>query len=559
MERIHILPDVVVDQIAAGEVVERPASVIKELLENSLDAGASQLRIAIEAGGTRRMEVIDDGAGLHPEDLKLALLRGATSKLKAIEDLHTLRSLGFRGEALASIASVSRLTLATRRASDLEGCQLVAHGAAVVSLGPCGVPPGTRVCVEDLFFNVPARRHFLKKEATEAAHVQHVARQYAICYPAVSFTFIQGRKTLWHAAGCGTLSERLVQLWGQAWVAGLRPVQASAYDLQLAGFVGKSTAAARGEEVLWLNGRPIEPFMVRKVLRLMGLNGVPFFLNLKIDPSLVDVNVHPTKREVRFREEAQLLQFLQQSLQQESVFKPAVDLLAIPLGKSDFFRKQEPVYSVAEPTLALAPKHVPSAPKALRDPMDPRPSSSLAPPSSQRAATASWTFIGVLQRGAYALWESDQGLVILDTQEAWGRVYLEALKAQTATQALVLPEMLHLEPLLSAKLQGLLEDFAKSGFIIEAFGRDTVRIRCVPAWLEGSAAVFLKNCLVRLEQEPALPLALCLAQVGALGARTPDAQACWQLLEKLFKTQTPGQGATGRSVFWVLKPPFRAF
>lgn len=572
--RIECLTEAVVNQIAAGEVIERPASVIKELVENSLDAEAKHLKIQIQGGGSRLIEVLDDGLGMHPDDLNLSLIRGATSKLRNVEDLMRLSSMGFRGEAMASIASVSKLTLTTRRQEDAQGQSLYALGGLIEKKKSCGVPPGTCVRVEDLFFNVPARKHFLKKPATEAAQIQATLRNYCLARPDIAFTFSHGNQTFWHVSPCNTLMERVTELWGLEWAQSLKPVSTQAFDLELSGLLGGPHApeASRGEQIFWVNDRPIDASLIRRVLKPTGRQNTPFFLKMQIDPALVDVNVHPAKREVRFRHESEVVEFLKTSLAPES--KPHLntwgpDPLIVP------FRSGPKGYALSEPP---APQWVPSQSEAPKPP--PSPLEEKAPSSAKKGdenpqesapliktevfdetLDHDFTFVGTFQKNAYALWESQQGLVVMDIKASWGRIYLEQFLSETKqpSQALVFSEQLTLDPVATELLMSIEPQLRQAGFELESFGKNTFRIFNVPLWLNSSAADFLKKTIFWLQQDQGRPakalcVQLCLAQLASEQARSNKNCDFHFLLQALWQTSTPTQGPTGAATFWVLTP-----
>lgn len=312
--RIQRLPTRLANQIAAGEVVERPASVIKELVENSLDAGATQIDVSIERGGVQRMVVSDNGRGIHPDDLPLALARHATSKLSRTEDLAAITSLGFRGEALASIASVARLTLSSRRADQASAWQARAEGADMaVQLQPAALAVGTRVDVADLFFNTPARRRFLRSEATEFAHIDDVIRRQALAHPQVAFTLRHNGKVLrqWRVAGDArvALAERAQLLFGRSAWLGAQAVETCVDGVRVYGWVADPAHARlqADTQFVFVNGRAVRDRVLAHALRegyadaLQTGQAPVYAIFIELAPELVDVNVHPTKHEVRFR------------------------------------------------------------------------------------------------------------------------------------------------------------------------------------------------------------------------------------------------------------------
>lgn len=307
--RIHLMDDVLASQVAAGEVVERPSSVVKELVENSIDAGAHAVRVEIRRGGASLIRVSDDGCGMSRADASLCLRRHATSKLSCYDDLFDIRQLGFRGEALPSIASVSEFRLVTRRAEDVEGTLIRSEGGREEPPMSAGCAPGTDISVSRLFFNTPVRRKFLKSEETESGHIEHQLRLHALAFPGVRFTFIRDGQEVFDVPATPDLRRRVADFIGReaaSRLLAIRPTEAP--GVRVSGFLMPLSEARRNRKLqfVFLNGRPIEDKIVTRAVR-DGYGGFPtglhpsLFLYLEVDPGLVDVNVHPAKREVRFR------------------------------------------------------------------------------------------------------------------------------------------------------------------------------------------------------------------------------------------------------------------
>ncbi|MDP2707809.1 MAG: DNA mismatch repair endonuclease MutL, partial [Burkholderiales bacterium] len=317
MTAIRVLPDLLINQIAAGEVVERPAAALKELLENSLDAGALDISVQLASGGTRLLKVSDDGLGIGKDDLPLALARHATSKIATLEDLERIASLGFRGEALASIAAVSDLTLTSRRRDAKHAWSITAEGGTVSDPKPAAHDPGTSVEVHDLYFNTPARRKFLKSEATEYAHCDEVFKRIALARPDVAFRLQHNGRAQWHLKAQSP-DERISALLGDEFSAAALAVDAQSTGLRLMGLVGLPAAArgARDAQYCFVNGRFVRDKVLAHALRqayqdvLHHDRHPAFVLFVELDPARVDVNVHPAKSEVRFRDSQALHQFV---------------------------------------------------------------------------------------------------------------------------------------------------------------------------------------------------------------------------------------------------------
>ena len=344
MGRIHVLPDQVANKIAAGEVVERPASVVKELLENSLDAGADDIRVEAEGGGRRLIRVADNGCGMLRDDALLALERHATSKISRVEELECIATLGFRGEALPSIASVSRMVIETRAAEESCGARVEVAGGRILSVSDCVRPPGTTITVRDLFFNVPARRKFLRTEQTELAHIASLVTHYSLAHPARSFELVHEGRQLLAAAPVSSAAERVFQVFGAETLdelIELVPRQAAEGRFQLSGFISRPQVQKtnRNSIFLFVNRRLIRDRLLLHAIsaayaNLMPPSAFPFaLLFLDCDPGEVDVNVHPSKTEVRFRAASWVHDFVRDALREalvESRPAPAAPLPSLP-------------------------------------------------------------------------------------------------------------------------------------------------------------------------------------------------------------------------------------
>ena len=311
MGNIRLLPEDLASQVAAGEVVERPASVVKELVENSIDAEASNIELRIQRGGISLIRVTDDGIGMNRDDALMCLERNATSKIRTKEDLAAIHTLGFRGEAIPSIASVSKFRLTTREADSLTGTEIIVNGGKIISVKDCGEPPGTQIEVRSLFYNLPARRKFLRTENTEYSHLEQVIRTQAIAHPGIRFALVRGDRTVFQLPATSELRERISGLVGAD--LGERLLEIEPYEhkgMSVSGFIGPPGMGRsdRRHQLIFLNGRPVEAPMLTRALRegyhtaLMKGQYPVTFLFIEMDPSAVDVNVHPAKREVRFHD-----------------------------------------------------------------------------------------------------------------------------------------------------------------------------------------------------------------------------------------------------------------
>src|ERR1700757_2870037 len=311
MSRIRLLPETVASQVAAGEVVERPASVVKELIENGIDAGARKIEIVIRRGGISLMRVIDGGSGMDRDDALLSLERHATSKIRSVSDLEAIGTLGFRGEALPSIASVSRFRLTTREPDAVAGTEIVVNGGKIDIVRDGGEAPGTQVEVRSLFYNLPARRKFLRSENTESRNIEHQLHLQAIGHPQIGFSLLRDDRVLFQLPAAATLSDRIRDLYGAELLKRLVEVNGTpSRKGRISGFIGQAglSRQTKAQQLIFVNGRAIESTLITAAVRegyhtalMKGQYPVTFFF-LEIDPASVDVNVHPAKREVRFRD-----------------------------------------------------------------------------------------------------------------------------------------------------------------------------------------------------------------------------------------------------------------
>ncbi len=556
MPRIRILPDRVANQIAAGEVVERPAAAVKELVENALDAGATRIEVEFRHGGRALIRVEDNGRGMDREDALLAFERHATSKLAEAADLDQIATFGFRGEALPSIASISRCTLQTRTEASDSGVEILINAGKRLHVRACGRPVGTRVQIEHLFEPVPARRKFLKTDRTEAGHIAQCVRLYALACPQVAFTLIEDGQATFQSPACTSLADRVAEIFGRQLAETLMPVAAEEGSWRLHGLLGKPGVgrANRHETITFVNTRPVDSRTLNYALLESYRESLPpgrypaAFLFLECDPAAVDVNVHPAKREVRFRDEAAVRGFIIRSL-----LAHHRELAAPP--------EYSPVPAPADsPALADPPSAAPSpgAPPAARAPVPPS-----RPEARGPAAGPAWRYLGVAH-GTYALFETPAGLVLLDRRAAHERVWFERLQAQYAggavpSQRLLLPIPLELDPVAAALLLDRLEFLRAHGFDLAEFGRHFFRIESVPDWLEpADAEGFIRDLLGalrdgRLATESLTGAREQLARLAAAqGTRLPahpGEAELRALVAALFATRSPLTSPGGRPTY----------
>lgn len=338
MSKIRVLPESISNRIAAGEVIERPASVVKELVENAIDAGAEKICVEIEKAGVRLIRVTDDGSGMDADDALLCLEPHATSKIAQERDIERIVTLGFRGEALPSIASVSRFSLKTRQRNALEGNEVIVQGGKFIKTAPAGCAPGTEMTVKDLFFNTPARKKFLKTEATEEKHIEEMLYMLALPYPQITFELFIDGKCLFSSPAHDTLLPRLKTFFGKAFVDGVLPVGYSSEDVKITGFIAMHglNRNTRREQRTFVNGRGVESVTLYQGIR-EGYGSLvekgrfpPVVLFISLDPGLVDVNVHPAKREVRFRNERKLVSDIAEAVRTALRLTPAPSITVDP-------------------------------------------------------------------------------------------------------------------------------------------------------------------------------------------------------------------------------------
>lgn len=516
---IKPLPDLLISQIAAGEVVERPASVLKELLENSLDAGATKIDVQLEEGGVRLIRIADDGAGIAPEDLPLALARHATSKIASLDDLERVASYGFRGEALASIASVARVTITSKHAAQAHAWRLRSE---VDAAEPAALAAGTVIEVADLYFNTPARRKFLKTEATEFAHCDEVLRRMALARPDVAFTLSHNGSAKRRLASAD-FARRAREIIGEEFFPHARPLDATAGPLRLAGLAALPaySRAGRDEQYFFVNGRYVRDKLLTHAARqawadiLHGQRHPAYVLFLELDPAGVDVNVHPAKTEVRFRDARGIHQFVFHALQRtlatplSAAASPAETApAAAAYAPSAFSYARQSGLGVEEPA---ARAYLEFARAAFADAADSPNAVSPAPTlgTHQNGAAPLLGYAIAQLHGVYILAQNAGGLVLVDMHAAHERILYEKLKTSLdagppATQSLLVPLLLAASEAEMATASEQAEALAQLGFAIAAAGPRELAVRGLPALLAGGNAVDLVRSLLKdLAEHPA--------------------------------------------------------
>ena len=563
--QIRVLPIHVANKIAAGEVVERPASALKELVENSIDAGADRIDISVTAGGRKLVSVRDNGCGMNRDNALLSLERQATSKIRDVDDIENIDTLGFRGEAIPSIASVSRFTIITRRKESDAATKLVVNAGTIAEVSECGAPPGTCVEVRDLFCNVPARRKFLRSFATEEGHIKSVFTVSALAHPELGFSLTVDGREVHRLAPGSSIEERISNLFGRDFADELIPVKDGAEDgspsaggVRVYGYISRpSSNPVRREQFIFVNGRPATAPTIAYALKDAYPTGrdeskPSIFLFIEVPPSEVDVNVHPAKREVRFRRpadvKAAIIEAVSNALRGRQATRscpeeetcsasatplPVKTAFSVPFQPTpapiqrplpNFHAQQAAVSS----STSKEPSQTPSSLAPVRtecreaDAVSPDSGSSspnsssqsttlnsklttsdlqLSTPDSQlSSASGPWKFFKVLActDSGYLLIETDAGIVTLNPQAAQERIAFEKLMAAfdsgsdatgiAASQPLLIPETVHFSPLESARLKNFKHILLKQGFEIDEFGPDTWKIDAMPAMISGQSA-----------------------------------------------------------------------
>ncbi|MEO5341499.1 MAG: DNA mismatch repair endonuclease MutL [Magnetococcus sp. MYC-9] len=600
---IQRLPEQLANQIAAGEVVERPASVVKELVENSLDAGARRIEVGIEQGGKRLIRVVDDGHGMNDSQARLALERHATSKIASLEDLFAIQTLGFRGEALPSIASVSHFELESRRADQVDGVRLTLRGGRLEQESRIVMPPGSRISVRNLFYNTPARLKFMSSDTTEAQHVTEFIQRLALAHPECGFKLSNnGRETLEIRAGDEEhlQGQRLAALFGEDFLDNCLELTSQQEHVAVSGWVGLPTlnrSNARSIH-LFVNGRWVRDKAIIAAIReayrdLLAHNRYPALaLFVRVPPDRVDVNVHPTKQEVRFQQQS----FVYATVRQ------AMEGCLATLGRRTYQAPEQAIpsrqeYATGDPRLVNLPAAVsqpvrwdrPAAPSGTtsgswkvaeggdwqpslwrtgRAPVVQPTASRDTEPSAPPASPEHPLGRALAQiHGTYILAQTGNGIVLVDQHAAHERIVYEALKKAHASRALqgqrlLMPEILQLSPTEAEQMNHHLPEMAKLGVVVEPFGKNTFAVREVPAMLaDGEIRALVMDLLQDLLQqgsssgvtarmEQLLATMACHGSVRAHKKLNLDEMNA--LLRQMEATDYSGQCSHGRPTYTCL-------
>ncbi|MCH5309771.1 MAG: DNA mismatch repair endonuclease MutL [Prevotella sp.] len=590
---IQLLPDSVANQIAAGEVIQRPASVVKELVENSIDAGAKTIHVAVVDAGRTSIQVIDDGKGMSETDARLAFERHATSKIRQADDLFALHTMGFRGEALASIAAVAQVTLLTRRADDEVGTRLSVSASKVTGQEPVACPVGSNFTVENLFFNVPVRRKFLKTNATELSNILTAFERIVLVYPDIHFTLHHNGTEMLNLRP-GSLRQRISDVFGRQYSQDLLPVEVSTSVCTLTGFVGKPEAAKKkgGHDYFFVNGRFMKHAYFHKAVvtaydRLVpeGMQ-VPYFLYFDVRPEDIDVNIHPTKTEIKFENEQAIWQILSAAVR-DAIGKfcevPAIDFDTegrpdIPVfDPSRHVAPPQPQYNPSyNPFKAASSKtehwealygEIPTRPKDEESEMFALPYEDAVAPDAcdSQEFIAEKSPVHYQYKGKYLMTAVKSGLMIIDQHRASLRIlydrYMEQMGSRSANaQKLLFPEVVQFSPSEAVTLARLLPEIDGIGFELTDLGGNSFAVNGVPAGIEGIDTAQLLHQMVSDAAQPsamkerlAAPVALSLARSVAVPyGQILSNEEIENIVNELFACSNVNHTPDGKAILCIL-------
>jgi len=587
MTFIRPLPELLINQIAAGEVIERPASALKELLENSLDAGATDISVQLEAGGIKLLRIRDNGRGIAQEELGYALMRHATSKIATLDDLQSVASMGFRGEALASMAAVAQLTLTSRTAAAPHAHQITAMDGQLSSPAPASHAVGTTVEMRELYFNTPARRKFLRTEATEYAYCEEAFKRIALSRPDVAFSLQHNGRTIWQLAAGQDELKRVTQFLGAEFGDAAVAVSRQAANLSLEGFAALPaySKSSRDAQYFFINGRFVRDKVASHALRLAYQDILhhqrhpAYALFLTMPPSGVDVNVHPAKSEVRFRESQGIHQFIFHTLQQALAI-PAQGTASVPTAAPAQATQHN--FSLAQNNAAYQIWEMQSAAGSGRDggvnqgagenthnafapPLLSAATDVPLPPPQEGVPPLGYALAQLL--GIYILAQNAQGLIVVDMHAAHERIVYEKLKTaldaeQVATQPLLIPVSFYAEALDIATVEASLDALHRLGFDIAPLSPTTLAVRAMPVMLKQSEAEAVAREVInelrefgasRVLTERRNSLLSTLACHGAVRAnRALSVTEMNALLREMEQTERSGQCNHGRPTWFQI-------
>jgi len=584
---IQLLPEHVANQIAAGEVIQRPGSAVKELLENAVDAGADSIQLIIKDGGRTLIRVIDNGCGMNEFDARLCFARHATSKIRKADDLWAIRTMGFRGEAMASIAAVAQVEMLTRVKNEELGTRILIEGSEVKNLEACACPEGTSISIKNLFFNVPARRNFLKSNPVETRHIIDEFQRVALAFPSIAFSMSNNGQEVYRLPA-GNFKQRIVGLFGNNWNEKLLPVSEETSVIRINGYIGKPEAArkSRGEQFFFINNRFVKSSYFNHAVSaafqdLISSDSFPvYFIRFDIDPSHIDVNIHPTKTEVKFEDERSVYAILKSSIRKAIAsfsLSPTLDFdteaaFNIPLPGRQAIKAPEiivnPDYNpfkpeYKQPANAYADSALSRINKARWEDLDHRSlQQGQAFPEKETESTPA-----VQLHGRYICKQVKSGMMLIDQKRAHERIIYDNLidsftnKKHRASQQLLFPIQQEFQPGDFALLSSLIEELQELGFEMNEFGPNTMAIYGIPAALgEADPGSLLEELLEQFrmdEQSPDIKahekMAMSLAKYSsrfALKSMSPEKLIA--TIEKLFSSSNPNYTPGGKSIVQMI-------
>ena len=580
---IKVLDKRIADKIAAGEVIDRPVSIVKELVENSLDAGASSVTVEIRDGGRTYIRVTDNGCGIPTEEAEMAFLRHATSKIATENDLDCIETLGFRGEALASICAVSRVELITKTADSKSGCRVVAEGSQIIDNKAIGCPDGTTVTVRDLFFNVPARYKFLASDASEARKVIDFVSRIALSYPDVRFSMINGKNRVFTTSGKGNILANIINIYGKDIGTGLIPVEKSS---ETKGFTLKAhisspdnTLPSRSRQIFCVNGRIIASSVLERAIdrayegRMFKGRFPIAFIFLAMPPEKLDVNIHPTKKQIRFDSNSEVEDFVTEALHDALMGERAVpEITKAPaeLKKPAFFKDEGFQYE-AKPAEEYKPEpqeqvDIKSFLTTMREEIIATEIAEEIPEPVAKEVNKPFDFDDLTVVGAifntYILAQDDDCFYMIDQHAAHERVFYEKLMAQynapeKVSQQMLMPLSFNVSSDVSATEEAWIENVRAMGYDIEFFGNNTYIVREIPAFMEMSEAEdFLRDLFSEFSERPDLTNSSTLEKIitrscksAVKGGDVLDSSEIAALIDQLKACENPFSCPHGRPTF----------
>ena len=590
---IQILPDSVANQIAAGEVIQRPASVVKELVENAVDSGASQIKVIVKDAGKTLVQVIDNGSGMSETDARLAFERHATSKIKKADDLFAIDTFGFRGEALASIAAIAQVELRTRRKTDEIGTKICINGTDFESQEAVSCQAGSIFSVKNLFYNVPARRRFLKADATEFRYVLDEFHRVALAHPEISFSLTHNDSEVYYLQQ-STLKQRIVTLFGKNLSTELLPLHVDTTVISAEGFIGKPENARKksGLQFFFVNQRFMKhPFLYRTLIssyqNLLPPDSNPsFFIYFKTDPKFIDVNIHPTKTEIKFEDERTVSQILSAAIRQtlgKTNMIPSIDFDNEPLFDIPPLRKGQ---EITEPEIKIDPTFNPfeigkstanrSFPDQKKTPggwqdlykvvEQSSADEKLFPDQSESKKEEAPSRQFLQMKGRYIYVPVKSGMMIVDQRRAHERVLYDDFKAALTdhgpvTEKLVYPKNIELNVQDAALMLELLEDLKQVGFDMDEFGKNTFVIHGIPSGLKDlEPEILIENFLASYQSLQHLPsenqherTIAALVETNAIPyGRIMEKEEMQDLIDRLFGSSNPNYSPSGKNIFTII-------